>query len=186
MRPNKMISVLIACLALALLSSACGDTAKIEEANKFVDAANKKADEAKTLISAAATKFEAITSDLDDFEEARTAHEAEVKDLIKSYDKILDLQKGIASDYSEASKTNPNEKFKAYYDMSAKDAQKTGEVLAQSKASAQAILDSKDTEAFAGKMLAIKAKLDSLTEESSELRGKLSTLETEVKALNAK
>jgi hypothetical protein len=35
-------------------------------------------------------------------------------------------------------------------------------------------------------MVAINAKVDSLSKESTEIRGKLSTLEADVKALNAK
>ena len=181
---SKFTLILMAVMSLALFSTACEDQKKIDEANKFVDSANKKADEVKGLVSKAASAFEGINSKLNDFEEDKAAHENEIKDLVKSYDKILDLQKGIASDYTEAAKLNANEKFKAYYEVSAKDAQKTGEVLSQSKATAQAILDSNDFDSFKTKMDGITAKSDSLKKESDGLRAQLSKLETDVKALN--
>jgi chromosome segregation ATPase len=181
---SKFTLVLTACLTLVLFAGACEDSKKIDEANKFVDSANKKADEVKTMVAKAAATFENIGKDLTDFEEGKKDHENDIKELVKSYDAILEKQKSIASDFTEASKSSPNEKFKAYYDMSAKDADKTGEVLAQSKASAQAILDSSDIEAFNKKMESIKAKSDALTKESEGIRAQLTKLESEVKALN--
>src|SRR3954452_2846492 len=149
---SKLTLILMAIVSLALFSASCEYQKKIDEANKFVDSANKKADEVKGLVSKAASTFESINSKLNDFEEDKAANEGELKELVKSYDKILGLQTGIASDYTEAAKLNANEKFKAYYEMSAKDAQKTGEVISQSKAAAQAILDSNDFDSFKSKM----------------------------------
>jgi hypothetical protein len=128
--------------------------------------------------------LKASTASFNDFDEDKAANEGELKELVKSYDKILGLQNGIASDYTEAAKLNANEKFKAYYEMSAKDAQKTGEVIGQSKAAAQAILDSNDFDSFKAKMDGITAKSDSLKKESDGLRAQRSKLEEDVKALN--
>ena len=184
MKPhNKSNLVLLAFLTLALFATACTD-AKIEAANKLVDSANKKTTEVKALVSKAADSFEKINKDLTDFEEAKTAHANDLKELVKSYDKILETQRSAASDFAEAAKLSANEKFKAYYEMSAKDGEKTAEVLTQSKELAQAILDSKDIESYSKKMDAIQAKSDSLTKESDDLRAKLKKLEDEVNALN--
>jgi outer membrane murein-binding lipoprotein Lpp len=47
--------ILTAIMSLALFSAGCEDQKKIDEANKFVDSANKKADEVKGLVGKAAS-----------------------------------------------------------------------------------------------------------------------------------
>ncbi len=181
---NKINLILLAIVAMALFATACEDTKKIEEANKFVDSANKKMDEAKALIGKAADSFEKISKDMTDLAETRKAHESELKEIIKSYDKILELQKSSAGDFVAASKANSNEKFKAYYETSAKDMENTAEMVSQNKEMVQAFIDSKDIDAYSKKIDTISAKIDSLKKESDELREKLKKLEQEVNALN--
>jgi hypothetical protein len=180
---KKLItSLLLACLAV--FAAGCTDQ-KIEQANKFVDSANKKMDESKALISKEGASFTKVMNDVgEDFEGAKKAHEAELKESLKNYDKIMELEKGAASDFGEAAKNNSNEKFKAYYDMSAKDMQKTSELMNQNKQLVQAVLDSSDEEAYVQKSEAINAKTESLTKEATDIRAKLKKLEEEVNALN--
>ena len=179
---NQLTLILLAILAVALFA-ACNDR-KIEEANKFVDSANKKVDEAKGLVTRAADSFTSITKDLENFDEMKKARENEIKELVKNYDKVLELEKSAASDFVAAAKANSNEKFKAYYETSAKDVEKRAEIINQSKELAQALLNSKDLESYSKKLETIQAKSDSLTKEGDALREKLNKLEEEVKALN--
>lgn len=183
-RHNKWKLVLAICMGLALFATACEDTKKIEEANKFVDSANKKSDEAKALMTKTSDSFVNITKDMTDISETKVDRESELKDLVKNYDKIMELQKGAAGDFTQASKLNANDKFKAYYESSAKDMEKTAEVVNQSKEMAKAILDSEDIESYNKKLDTIQAKSDSLTKESVDLREKIKKLEAEVNALN--
>jgi hypothetical protein len=181
---NKLSVILLAILAIALFATAC-DNAKIEEANKFVDAANKKNDEAKALNTKTGAIYDKVMNgDLENFEEAKKANENELKELIKNYDKIIELLKGSAKDFSEAAKANPNEKFKEYYDASAKAAEKRAEVVGSNKAMVQGFLDSNDLEAFTKTVNDVKAKMEALVKEAGDLQGKVNKLEDEVKALN--
>jgi uncharacterized coiled-coil DUF342 family protein len=181
---SKWKFILLACLALSLFATACEDTKKIEEANKSVDAANKKSDEAKALMSKTADSLINVTKDMTDLAETKSEREGEIKELVKNYDKVMELQKGAAADFNQAAKLNPNEKFKAYYEMSAKDMEKTAEVVGQSKEMAKALLDSEDIEAYNAKLQGVQTRSAALTKESDDLRAKLSKLEGEVKALN--
>jgi len=176
--------LLTACLSLALFSTGCEDQKKIDEANKFVESANKKANEAKDIVIKAGATSNSLMDQLKDLEEDKPAHLNELKDLAKTYDKALELQKGVASDFTEASKLNANEKFKAYYEMSSKNAIKTGEIYGQGQAVVQALLDSNDIEAFTAKMDAINAKSATLKKEGDDISAQLKTLEAAVAAIN--
>jgi protein involved in sex pheromone biosynthesis len=184
MKKQNLFTLLgLACAALTLFAAGCTDQ-KVEEANKFVDSANKKSDEFKSLMTKATESFDKVMKDMDDFDAGKKAHESDLKDIVKNYDKVMELAKGAASDFTEAAKANSNEKFKAYYEMSAKDMEKTGEVVNQNKEMANAILNSSDDEAYVQKMTSIQSKTESLTKESDDIRAKLKKLEAEVTALN--
>lgn len=181
---NKLKAVFMAIMAMALFATACQDTEKIEGANKFVDSANKKSDEGKALINTTSESFDKVMKDTADFDEQKKKHEGELKEIVKNYDKIMELQKGTAKDFVEAAKLSPNDKFKAYYDASAKQYEKLAEMVNQSKQSAQALLDSNDVESYSKKVQEIDTKTTALTKEADEIGAKVKKLEQEVNALN--
>ena len=181
---NILKAVFLAIMAMALFTTACQDTEKIEGANKLVDSANKKSDEAKALINKTSESFDKVMKDTADFDEQKKKHEGELKEIVKNYDKIMELQKGAAKDFVEAAKLNPNDKFKAYYDASAKHSEKLAEMVNQNKQSAQALLDSSDIESYAKKIQEIDTKTTALIKEADEIAVTVKKLEQEVNALN--
>jgi len=181
---NKLTAIFLAILAMALFATACQDTEKIEGSNKLVDSANKKSDEAKALIIKTSESFDKVLKDPADFDEQKTKHEGELKEIVKNYDKIVELQKSTAKDFVEAAKLSPNDKFKAYYDAKAKHFEKLAEMTNQSKQSAQALLESSDVESYSKKMQEIDTKTTALTKEADEIDVKVKKLEQEVNDLN--
>jgi len=182
-RINKLTLLIIAILAVAAFSTACDDK-QVVEANKLVDSANKKMNDAKPLVAAAGEKFGKISDDVKDFDASRKAHEAELKELATSYDKILELYKGASSDFSQAAKLSKDETFKSYYEMSAKDVDNTAALVTQNKLLTQAFADSKTIDDYSKKIDEIKTKNEALKKEGDDIAAKLKTLEDAVNAKN--
>ena len=180
---NKYTLIVIAIITTALFATGCEDK-QIVEANKLVDSANQKMNDAKPLITAAIDKFGKISDKMEDFEESKQAHEAEVKALMSSYDKIAELQKGAAADFGQAAKLSKDEAFKSYYEMSAKNVENSAAQVGQNRAIAQAYLDSKTEEDYAAKVSTVKTKSDSLKKEGDDITAKLKKLEEAVNAKN--
>lgn len=180
---TKTNLILLAVLAIAVFTAGCDDP-KVIEANKLVDSANAKVNEAKPLVTKTANTFEKILDGLDDFPASKKAQETEHKELLANYDKIAELYKGAIADFGQAAKLSSDETFKAYYEMSVKDLENTAALGNQNRLLTQAYFDSKTTDEFAGKIAEIKTKNDSLTKEGDEITAKLKTLEEAVKAKN--
>ena len=182
-RYTKLNIILMAILAVAMFASGCDDK-QVAEANKLVDSANKKMNDAKPLMTKASETFSKISDKVQDFDEGKKAHEAELKELLTSYDKILELYKGAAADFGGASKLNSDATFKAYYDMSQKDMENSAALVSQNKVLVQAFIDAKTAEDYSKKLDEIKAKNDDLKKEGDDIAAKLKKLEADVNAKN--
>ncbi len=180
---NKLNIILLAILAVAIFSSACDDR-QVIEANKLVDSANKKMNDAKPLVTAAADKFGKISDNIVDFDASKKSHEGELKELAASYDKILELYKGASADFAQAAKLSKDETFRSYYEMSMKNIDNTAALVTQNKLLTQAFADSKTVEDYSKKIDEIKTKNDALNKEGDEIAAKLKTLEDAVNAKN--
>lgn len=182
-RQNKYILILLAIIATAIFATGCEDKQAIET-NKLIDAADKKMSEAQPIFSAAMDKYAKIIGSIQDFEESKGAHDGEVKELIASYDKVAELQKGAAADFTQAAKLSKDETFKAYYEMTVKKIENSAALVNQNRVLAQAFIDSKTEDDYVAKVAGIKTKNESLTKESEEIAGKLKSLGEAVKAKN--
>lgn len=180
---KKLKLILLAILAFAVLTTACDDQ-QVLEANKLVDSANKKMNDAKPLVTAAGDRFGKISDDIKDFEASKKAHDGELKELAKSYDQILELYKGATADFTQAAKLSKDETFKSYYEMSAKDVENTAALITQNKLLTQAFADSKTIDEYSKKIDEIKTKNDALKKEGDDISAKLKKLEADVNAKN--
>ncbi len=184
MKPfNKLKIILLVTLVFAIMTTACDDK-QVLEANKMVDSANKKMNDAKPLVTAAGDKFGKISDDIKDFDASKKAHDGELKELAASYDKILELYKGASADFAQAAKLSKDETFKSYYEMSVKDVDNTAALVTQNKLLTQAFADSKTIDDYSKKIDEIKTRNEALKKEGDDITAKLKTLEDAVNAKN--
>lgn len=183
MKKQKKFFILLAIITTALFAAGCEDK-QVVEANKFVDSANKKVNDAKPLVAAAVDKFGKISDSVKDFDESRKSHEGELKELVASYDKIAELQKGAAADFAQAAKLSKDEAFKSYYEMSVKNVENMAALVSQNRILAQALLESKTEDEYMTKVAEIKTKNDALNKEGDDISAKLKKLEEAVNAKN--
>lgn len=176
--------VLIAIVAVGLFASACVDNKKIEEANKLVDSANKKSNDAKPLLTKAGEAFSKANDGMDDFDETRKQNETALKASMGDYDKVIELYKGASADFNSAAKLSDDATFKSYYEASAKEIDNLAAMATQSKSLVQAFIESKSIEEYSKKLDEIKGKIDALKKEGDELTLKVKKLDEEVKAKN--
>ena len=176
--------VLIAIVAVGLFESACVDNKKIEEANKLVDSANKKSNDAKPLLTKAGEAFSKANDGMDDFDETRKQNETALKASMGDYDKVIELYKGASADFNSAAKLSDDATFKSYYEASAKEIDNLAAMATQSKSLVQAFIESKSIEEYSKKLDEIKGKIDALKKEGDELTLKVKKLDEEVKAKN--
>ncbi len=181
---KKLNIIIIAIVAATLFSIACVDNKKIEEANKLVDSANKKSNDAKSLLERAGAAFTKISDDVKDFDDTKKQQEPALKAVVGDYDKIIELYKGASADFNSAAKLSDDASFKSYYEMSAKEIDNLSAMATQSKSIVQAFADSKSIEEYSKSVDEIKGKIDALKKEGDDISGKVKKLEEEVKAKN--
>lgn len=202
---NKLNFILSAVLAMTLFAGACKDKnvtevnkpvdstnkssngANIQDAGKLVDSADKKAVEAKDLFNKIPDTFIKILNDLDqkkDFADSKKRNETEVKELAKSWDKIIETFKSAGVDYREAAKASQKQVFKDYYETKAKAQDSLAEISGLNREMLQSFLDSSDLEAFDKKMDDIGSKVEASKKQGVEFNEKLKKIEDDIKAQN--
>lgn len=175
---NKLNLILLAVLAMTLFAAACTDK-NTEEANKFVESANKKLMEVKNLGSKVppTTNMSQWVDDTQDIAEAQKAHEAEAKEAMKSWDKIIETAKSGAGDFREAAKLNSDQAYKSYYEVLAKSLDNDSEKGSTTKSLYQGFLDSKDWDSFIEKGNAFKTKMQDLQKQYDDNVAQITKLE---------
>ena len=180
---NKLNLILPAVLTMALFAAACTDK-NTDEANKFVDSANKKANEAQAFYSKIPKVANKITNNSEDFEENKKANETEIKEAISATDKYVEMLKSSAGDFREASKLNPDQTFKNYYEAKARQMEGLADIASTQRSMFQDFLDSSDADSANQKMAPKLAKMNDLDKSLTEIENKVTKLEAEVKAKN--
>ena len=179
---KKFNFALIAIMAVSLFATACVDNKKIEEANKLVDSAIKKANDAKPMLTKAGEAFTKANDGMDDYDETKTKNETALKASMGDYDKVIELYKGSSADFTSAAKLSDDSDFKSYYEASAKEMDNLAAMATQSKSLVQAFVESKSIEEYSKKLDEIKGKMDALRKEGDELTAKAKKLEEAVKS----
>lgn len=179
---KKFNFVLIAIMAVSLFATACVDNKKIEEANKLVESANKKSNDAKPLLTKAGEAFNKANDGMEDYEETKTKNEAALKASLGEYDKVIELYKGASTDFTGAAKLSDDADFKSYYEASAKEMDNLAAMTTQSKGLIQAFVESKSIEEYSKKLDEIKGKIDALKKEGDTLTANAKKLEEAVKS----
>ncbi|MEP6904136.1 MAG: hypothetical protein ABJA66_20625 [Actinomycetota bacterium] len=174
---NNLNLILLAVLTMVLFASACGDK-NAAEANKFVESANKKTQEAKEMVDKMPKNIGQWIDDTKDIAESQKAHEAEAKETLKKWDKIIETEKSAAGDFREAVKLNSDQTYKNYYEALAKQMDIQVEKGNTNKSVFQSFLDSSDWDAFGEKAGSFKAKMQDLQKQDADNAAQITKLET--------
>jgi hypothetical protein len=183
---NKLnaIFIIIAAIALGL---ACGGSAQTEEANKIVDGANKKLEEAKELFVATEKRNTALfdvniqTPQQLQFYKANKSEEA--KSIVTDYEKVVEMMKDVSRQYDNISRMNLSEKYKDYAKLKSDEFAKRAEAINVRKGNAQAFADIADARAMNEKFDENNAKADRLFKDADDIAAKAKKMEEENKDL---
>ncbi len=178
------IFIIIAAIALGL---ACGGSAQTEEANKIVDAANKKLEEAKELFVATEKRntalFDVNIQTVQQLQFYKANKSEEAKSIVADYEKVTEMMKDVSRQYDNISRMNLSEKYKDYAKLKSDEFAKRAEAIAARKGNAQAFAEIADPRAMTAKFDENNAKADRLFKDAEDIAAKAKKMEEENKNL---
>lgn len=151
---------------------------QIDDANKLIDASNKKVAEGQKIFDQANADSDTLLKD--DVDDLKTKNQAKAKEVIANYDKAGDLFKAAAKDFDDAGKLKLNDKLKTYISLKSKQLAKTGEYIAALKEGLQVLMTA-DISELEKKLNDYKAKTDALSKEVDDLDKQVKKFEDENK-----
>lgn len=171
----------IAAIASVVFMLACND-GQIDEANKLIDASNKKVVEAADLLGKTTKDSETLLAgDIEDLKEFKAKNEAKAKEIMANYDKCGGMYKAAAKDFDDAGKLKLDDKLKSYVALKGKQLTKTGEYVAALKGGVQVFISAEDVEAFEKQIGDYKTKTEALEKEIDALNEQVKKFEADNK-----
>lgn len=165
----------VATLIGAALFIACD---QVDEANKLIDASNKKVLEAQKVFEKANADSDALLAgEVDDL---KTKNQAKAKETIAAYEKAGEMFKAAAKDFDDAGKLKLSDKLKTYVGLKSKELVKTGEYVASLKEGLQVLMTANVAD-LEKKMNDYKTKNDALSKEVDDLAAQVKKFEDENK-----
>jgi hypothetical protein len=179
---NQTNVVLIAVIAL-VIGLACSGGSQIEEANKAVDAANKKLDEAKDLYAKTEMRntnlFSANVQTVQQLQYYKANKSDEAKEITKDYEKTSEMLKEVSRQYDDISRMNVAEKYKDYAKLKSDEFAKRAEAVGIRKGNAQAFMEIDDPQTMLKKFDENNAKSDRLFKDAEDIDAKAKKIESE-------
>ena len=151
---------------------------QIDEANKLIDASNKKVVEGQQIFEKALADNDVLLNG--DVEDLKTTNAAKANEVIANYDKAGDLFKAAARDFDEAGKLKLSDKLKAYVALKSKQLAKSGEYISALKTGLQVLMTAPVAE-MESRMTDYKTKTDALSKEVADLDEQVKKFEAENK-----
>jgi predicted transcriptional regulator len=183
---NKFNAIFIIIVA-TLVGLACSGAVQTEEANKTVDQANKKLDEAKELYAATETRntklFDVNINTISQLQSYKASKSSEAKSIVSDYEKVSEMMKDVARQYDDISRMNLSEKYKDYARLKSDEYTKRAEAIAVRKGNAQAFMEIDDPSAMMTKFDENNSKSDRLFKDAEEIGAKAKKMEEENKEL---
>lgn len=183
---NKINAIFIIVFAL-IIGLACSDGNQIEEANKIVDQANKKLDEAKELFAKTETRNTALFSTtiqtVGQLKTYKSNKNGEAKSIVGDYEKVSEILKDVSRQYDEVSRLNVSDKYKDYARLKSDEFAKRSEAINIRKGNAQAFIEIDDPSVMTAKFDENNAKSDRLFKDAEEMSAKTKKMEEENKDL---
>jgi small-conductance mechanosensitive channel len=170
----------------AFLALACGGSSSQQaEANKIVDEANKKLEEARSLMVKTETRnktlFSANIQTVSQLQAYKNRMSDEAKGIIADYEKVVESLKEISKKYDDVSRMNVSDKYKEYTKIKSEEFARRADAVGVSKGNAQAFADIDDPKTMFSKFEENNDKSTKLFKEADELAAKAKKIEDENK-----
>lgn len=183
---NKLNSVIIFLAAIAFVLGCSGTGGdQRDEANKLVDQANKKLEDAKALYAKTETRnavlFGVKIQTVPQLQAYKAKMSGEAKSIVADYEKVSDMLKEVSKQYDDISRLNLNDKYKEYAKLKADEFSKRAEAVGVSKGDAQAFAEISDPRVMKSKFEENKTKSDKLFKDAVDISEKAKKIEEENK-----
>ncbi|PYS46910.1 MAG: hypothetical protein DMF68_17565 [Acidobacteria bacterium] len=180
MNPRRKLYFLIALLILAAFALSCGATNK---ANKLIDEGNADVKDGEKLAVDADAKITQLDNSLADFPANRDQLKGTAQEAMDLLDKGIAKLREASSKFDEGSKLNLDAPLKDYLTLKSQEFTKHAEHLEALKDYPMAIMDnSVDRNALVDKVTDIKARVEKLQKEWTDLAQRADKIEQENKS----
>jgi hypothetical protein len=174
-------------VAAFLFVLGCSGSDQQAEANKIVDAANKKLDETKYLYSKTearnTTLFSANIQTVPQLVSYKNRMGDEAKSIVSDYEKVAAMLKDISKQYDDISRLNVNDKYKEYAKIKSDEFAKRSEAVGVRKGNAQAFAEISDPRILVKKFEENNEKSDKLFKDAEEIVAKAKKIEEDNKEI---
>jgi len=185
-KQNKLNAIFTILLAIAI-GLACSGGNQQAEANKIVDEANKKLDEAKELYIKTETRntqlFNANVQTVQQLQSYKAKTDGEAKSIVADYEKIAEMLKEVSKQYDDVSRMELNDKYKEYAKLKSNEFAKRAEAVGIRKGNSQAFMEIDDPKMMMMKFEENNAKSDKLFKDAEDMGVKAKKMEEENKDL---
>lgn len=187
MTTTNKLNILIVLIITVFIALACssGSSSQQAEANKIVAEANKKLEEARSLMVKTDARNKALfgadiqtNSQLQSYQEKMGS---EAKEIISDYEKVAEALKDISKKYDDVSRMNVSEKYKEYTKIKSEEFALRSDAVATAKGNAQAFADIDDPKTMLAKFKENNEKSAKLFKDADELGAKAKKIEDENK-----
>lgn len=183
---NKLNAIFTIILAITM-GMACGGGNQTAEANKAVDQANKKLEDAKELYVKTETRntnlFSANVRTIQQLFAYKNRMGGEAKLIVGDYEKVIEMLKDVSKQYDEISRMELNEKYKDYAKLKSDEFAKRAEAVTIRKGNAQAFMEIDDPRTMTAKFDDNNAKSDRLFKDAEDMNVKAKKVEEENKEI---
>lgn len=186
MKTTNKLNILIVLIITVFIALACsGSSNQQAEANKIVAEANKKLEEARSLMVKTDARNKALFgADIQTNSQLQAYQQkmgSEAKEIISDYEKVAEVLKDISKKYDDVSRMNVSEKYKEYTKIKSEEFALRSDAVATAKGNAQAFTDIDDPKTMLSKFKENNEKSAKLFKDADELGAKAKKIEDENK-----
>lgn len=173
-KPNNKINAIFIVIVAVIVGLACSSSgSQVEEANKIVDQANKKLEEAKDLYGKTETRntnlFSANIQTVQQLQYYKANMSGEAKSIVGDYEKVSELLKDVSKQYDAVSRLNVTDKYKDYARLKSDEFAKRAEAVSIRKGNAQAFMEIDDPKTMTTKFDENNSKSDRLFKDAEDM-----------------
>ena len=187
MNTQNKLNAILAIIVTAFIALACSGGDQQAEANKVVAEANKKLEEARTLIvkteARNKTLFSANIQTTGQLAAYKNRMESEAKEIVADYEKVSEMLKDISKKYDDVSRMKVSDKYKEYTKIKSEEFAKRADAVGVQKGNAQAFAEIDDPKTMLSKFNENNERSEKLFKEADELGAKAKKIEDDNKDL---
>jgi hypothetical protein len=180
----NLAAVLLVVLTVGI---ACSGGNQQAEANKIIDEANKKLEDARALMVKTEERnqklFGADVKTVGQLAAYKERMKDEAKSIADDYEKVASELKEISKKYDEVSRLNVSDKYKEYSKIKSDEFAKRAEAINIHKGNAQAFIEITEPKQMLAKFEENNKKSESIYKDADDLAAKAKKIEEENKDL---